>query len=168
MYTVKATHLVFVCDTRKRGMLRLYRPGHQAPGAPHVTLPPLHLLVVGLVPQLEWALLSLMCRSVIGWRVVGRWKRCSFIQQILSVHVSTSGTECWTRQTLSCLCGIRHYRGHFKIRGHKYCEGEEQVFRKYLMGETSSSRLPLTTGKTRTQLRRDTASLVLSANGLLP
>lgn len=30
-----------------------------------------------------------------------------------------------------------------KLRGHKYHEGEEQVFRKYLMGETSPSRLPL-------------------------
>lgn len=41
MYTVKATHLVFVCVTPgSLDVARLYRPGHQAPGDPHVTLPP--------------------------------------------------------------------------------------------------------------------------------
>lgn len=55
-----------------------------------------------------------------------------------------------------------------KLEGINTVKERNGFFRKYLMGETSSSRLPLTTGKTRTLLRRDTASLVLSANGLLP
>ena len=138
-------------EARDTASLPTWPPSPKRPFS--VTRLPSHLLLVGLLPQLERALPSLTCRAVIGWRAVGGWKRSSFIQQMLCAHVSPQGLS--AEQDRHCLAFVESVITKVTSKLENiHTMKEEQVFRKYLMGETSPLRLPLTTGKTRKPLRR--------------
>ena len=77
-----------------------------------------------------------------------------------------SGTECWTRQTLSCLCGIRHYKSHFKIREHKIPWRRNRFLESTWWEKPHHSDCHWPLGKWERHWEEHTASLVLFADGL--